>query len=137
MKYLIISCLLFASLRISAQDCTEASILQKPGVWKEGMKGFVSGIALADLDKERKVVAAIHILTKSKYTPMGVQADFNGSYDTPDRKIPVNIYDYNIYFLHYFCEGNVIKTDHETSTSLSISANRIDAKIYQPRDITA
>jgi len=134
MKYLIISCLLFVSLRISAQDCTEASILQKPGVWKEGMKGFVSGIALADLDKERKVVAAIHILTKSKYTPMGVQADFNGSYDTPDRKIPVNIYDYNIYFLHYFCEGNVIKTDHETSTSLSISANRIDAKIYETPD---
>jgi hypothetical protein len=134
MKYLIISCLLFASLRISAQDCTEASILQKPGVWKEGMKGFVSGIALADLDKERKVVAAIHILTKSKYTPMGVQADFNGSYDTPDREIPVNIYDYNIYFLHYFCEGNVIKTDHETSTSLSISANRIDAKIYETPD---
>jgi|SRR5664280_943667 hypothetical protein len=134
MKYLIISCLLFVSLRISAQDCTEASILQKPGVWKEGMKGSVSGIAPADLDKERKVVAAIHILTKSKYTPMGVQADFNGSYDTPDREIPVNIYDYNIYFLHYFCEGNVIKTNHETSTSLSISANRIDAKIYETPD---
>jgi hypothetical protein len=103
-------------------------------VWKEGMKGSVSGIAPADLDKERKVVAAIHILTKSKYTPMGVQADFNGSYDTPDREIPVNIYDYNIYFLHYFCEGNVIKTNHETSTSLSISANRIDAKIYETPD---
>ena len=134
MKYLIISCLLFASLRISAQDCTEASILLKPGVWKEGMKGSVSGIPPADLDKERKVVAAIHILVKSKYTPMGVQADFNGSYDTPDREIPVNIYDYNIYFLHYFCEGNVIKTDHETSTSLSISANRFDAKIYETPD---
>jgi hypothetical protein len=134
MKYVLISCILFISLNLSAQDCTEASILQKPGIWKEGMKGSVSGIPAADLDKERKVVAAIHILTKSKYTPMGVQADFNGSYDTPDREIPVNIYDYNIYFLHYFCEGNVIKTNHETSTSLSISANRIDAKIYETPD---
>jgi hypothetical protein len=134
MKYLLISCLLFVSLKISAQDCTEASVLQLPGIWKEGMKGSVSGIPLADLDKEKKVVAALHILIKSKYTPMGVQADFNGSYDTPDREIPVNNYDYNIYFMHYFCEGNIIKTDHETSTSLSISANRIDAKIYENPD---
>src|ERR1035437_9705029 len=134
MKYLIISFLLFVSLKISAQDCTEASILQKPGIWKEGMKGSVSGIPLADLDREKKVVSALHLLIKSKYTPMGVQADFNGSYDTPDREIPVNNYDYNIYFLHYFCEGNIIKTDHETSTSLSISANRIDAKIYEMPD---
>lgn len=134
MKYLIISCLLFVSLRISAQDCTEASILQKPGIWKEGMKGSVSGIPSADLDKEKKVVAALHTLVKSKYTPMGVQADFNGSYDTPDREIPVNNYDYNIYFMHYFCEGNIIKTDHETSTSLTISANRIDARIYESPD---
>jgi hypothetical protein len=134
MKYLIVSCLLFVSLKISAQDCTEASILQKPGIWKEGMKGSVSGIPLADLDREKKVVAALHILIKSKYTPMGVQADFNGSYDTPDREIPVNNYDYNIYFLHFFCEGNIIKTEHETSTSLSISANRFDAKIYETPD---
>jgi hypothetical protein len=98
------------------------------------MKGSVSGIPLTDLDKERKVVAALHLLIKSKYTPMGVQADFNGSYDTPDREIPVNNYDYNIYFLHYYCEGNIIKTDHETSTSLSISANRFDAKIYETPD---
>jgi hypothetical protein len=134
MKYLIISCLLFVSLRISAQDCTEASILQTPGVWKEGMKGSVSGIPAADIDKERKVVLAIHQLVKSKYTPMGVQADFNGSYDTPDKDIPVNNYDYNIYFLHYICQGNIIKTDHETSTSLSISANRFEAKIYEIPD---
>jgi hypothetical protein len=134
MKYIIISFLLFVSLRISAQDCTEASILQRQGIWKEGMKGSVSSIPPADLDKEKKIVAALHILIKSKYTPMGVQADFNGSYDTPDREIPVNNYDYNIYFLHYFCEGNIIKTDHETSTSLSISANRFDAKIYEIPD---
>jgi hypothetical protein len=134
MRYLIVLCLLLVSMNIAAQDCTEASILQKPGIWKEGMKGSISGIPLADLDREKKVVAALHLLIKSKYTPMGVQADFNGSYDTPDREIPVNNYDYNIYFLHYFCEGNIIKTDHETSTSLSISANRFDAKIYEMPD---
>jgi len=134
MKYIIISCLLFVSLKISAQDCTEASILQRPGIWKEGMKGSVSGIPLADLDREKKVVAAIHWVVKSKYTPMGVVADFNGSYDRPYADVPVNLYNYNIYFLHYFCEGNVIKTDSETSTSLTISANRFDPKIYEKPD---
>src|SRR5664280_3884345 len=134
MKYLIISCLLFVSLRISAQDCTEASILQKPGVWKEGMKGSVSGIAPADLDRERKVVAEIHLLVKSKFSPTGVEADYNGSYDRSDAEVPVNLYNYNIYFMHYFCEGNVIKTDHETSTTLTVSVNRFDPKIYEKPD---
>jgi len=34
MKYILISWILFVSLNLSAQDCTETSILQKPGIWK-------------------------------------------------------------------------------------------------------
>ena len=134
MKYILLLCALYASLNTYSQDCTQASVSQKPGVWKEGMKGSVSGIPAADLEKERKIVAEIHLLIKSKYSPTGVEADFNGSYDRPDADVPVNNYDYNIYFLHYYCEGNVLKTDHETSTSLSVSANRSDAKIYEKPD---
>jgi hypothetical protein len=134
MKYLLILWALYASVNAYSQDCTQASASQKPGIWKEGMKGSVSGIQPADLDKERKVVATIHLLVKSKYTPIGVEADYNGSYDRPDADVPVNLYNYNIYFLHYICEGNVIKTDHETSTSLTVSANRFDAKIYEKPD---
>jgi len=134
MKYLLILWALYASVNAYSQDCTQASASQKPGIWKEGMKGSVSGIQPADLDKERKVVATIHLLVKSKYTPIGVEADYNGSYDRPDADVPVNLYNYNIYFLHYICEGNVIKTDHETSTSLTVSANRFDPKIYEKPD---
>ena len=134
MKYVLLLWALYASLNAYSQDCTQASASQKPGIWKEGMKGSVSGIAPADLDRARKVVAEIHLLVKSKYSPTGVEADFNGSYDRPDTEVPVNIYEYNIYFLHYICEGNVIKTDHETSTSLTVSANRFDAKIYEKPD---
>ena len=134
MKYVLLLGVLYASLNAYSQDCTQASAAQKPGIWKEGMKGSVSGIAPADLDRERKVVAEIHLLVKSKYSPTGVEADFNGSYDRPDTEVPVNIYDYNIYFLHYICEGNVLKTDHETSTSLTISVNRFDPKIYEKPD---
>jgi len=134
MKYVLILWALYASVNAYSQDCTQASASQKPGIWKEGMKGSVSGIQPADLDRERKVVATIHLLVKSKYTPIGVEADYNGSYDRPDADVPVNLYNYNIYFLHYICEGNVIKTDHETSTSLTVSANRFDAKIYEKPD---
>jgi hypothetical protein len=134
MKYVLLLWALYASLNAYSQDCTQASASQKPGIWKEGMKGSISGIAPADLDRARKVVAEIHLLVKSKYSPTGVEADFNGSYDRPDTEVPVNIYDYNIYFLHYICEGNVLKTDHETSTSLTISVNRFDPKIYEKPD---
>jgi hypothetical protein len=134
MKYVLLLWALYASLNAYSQDCTQALASQKPGIWKEGTKGSVSGIAPADLEKERKVVAAINLLVKSSYSPIGVEADFNGSYDRPDTEVPVNIYDYNIYFLHYICEGNVIKTDHETSTSLTVSVNRFDPKIYEKPD---
>jgi hypothetical protein len=134
MKYLLLSCLLFTSLNAYPQECTETLLLQKPGVWKEGMKGSVSGIPAADLDKEKKVVTSLHNLIKSKYTPMGVEADFTGSYDRPDPDMPVNNYDYNVLLLNYFCEGNIIKTSHETSTTFTISINRFDGKIYETQD---
>lgn len=128
------SWILFVSLNLSAQECTETALLQKPGIWKEGMKGSVSGIPAADLDKERKVVTALHNLIKTKYTPMGVEADFNGSYDRPETEMSVNNYNYNIYFMPYYCENNIIKTAHETSTTFSIAANRFDGKIYEIPD---
>jgi hypothetical protein len=134
MKYLLLLWALYASMIVYGQDCNPAMVSQKPGIWKEGMKGSVSGIPAAELEKEKKVVAAIHLMFKSKYSPVGVEADYNGSYDRPDTEVPVNIYDYNIYFLHYICKGNVIKTNDETSTTLTVSANRFDSKIYEKPD---
>jgi hypothetical protein len=109
MKYVLLLVALYVSLYAYSQDCTQTSASLKPGIWKEGMKGSVSGIPPADLDRERKVVAAIHLMIKSKYSPTGVEADYNGSYDRPDAGVPVNLYDYNIYFLHYICEAISLK----------------------------
>ena len=134
MKYILLLWALYASLNAFGQDCSPASLSQKPGVWKEGMKGSVSGIPAADLDKERKIVISLHNLIKSKYTPIGVEADFNGSYDSPDTETPVNNYDYKIYFMPYYCEKNIIKTAHETSTTFSVSSNRFDGNIYEIAD---
>lgn len=131
MKYVLLFCwVIYASVNAYSQDCTPASLAQKPGIWKEGMKGSVSGIPAADLDKERKVVASLHMLIKSKYNPVGVEADFNGSYDSPDSEVPVNNYSYKIYFMPYYCDKNIIKTAHETSTSFSVESNRVDWNIY-------
>jgi len=134
MKYVFLVWALYVSLNAYSQDCSPASLSQKPGIWKEGMKGSVSGIPAADLEKERKVVASLHSLIKSKYSPLGVEADFNGSFDRPDAEIPVNDYDYKIYFMPYFCEKNIIKTAHETSTTFSISSNRFNGNIYEIAD---
>jgi len=131
MKYILLCWVLIASLNTYAQDCNPTSASQKPGIWKEGMKGSVSGIPAADLEKEKKVIASLHIMIKSKYNPTGVEADFNGSYDRPDPEIPVNNYSYQIYFMPYFCEKNVMKTAHETSTTFSVTSNRVDWNIFE------
>ena len=133
MKYVFLLGALCASLNAFSQRLRPVNSGESRS-GKEGMKGSVTGIPAADLEKEKKVVAAIHLMVKSKYSPTGVQADFNGSYDRPDSEVPVNFFDYNIYFLHYYCKDNVVKVDGETSTTLFISANRFDAKIYEKPD---
>ena len=113
-----------------AQECTPATLLQKPGDWKEGLKGSTSGISTADLARQKSVVGVLHAMIKSKYVPMGVSADFNGAYDAPQSVMPGNAYSYNIIPLNYYCEGSAIKTNPETSTLFSIKVNFFDAEIY-------
>jgi len=130
MKYIILSFTLLFTISSTAQDCTEATILQKPGLWKES-SGVSSGIAPTDLAKEKKVLAALHEMIKSKFTPMSVEANFNGGYSSPQSWMPVNDYIYSIIPLNYYCDGKSIKTAGETSTYFSISVNRFDAEIYE------
>jgi len=129
MKYTLLIFAFLYSLASSAQDCTEELILQKPGFWKE-TSGSISGIATADLAREKKVVATLHALIKSKYSPIGVKIDFGGAYNRPYPNMPANSYYYHIMAFDFFCDGNTIKTDDETSTTFQISANGFDADIY-------
>lgn len=129
-KYLV----LFLSMAViaissSAQDCTPELLAQKPGTWKESSNAL-SGISAADLAREKKVVAAIHAMIKSKYVPMGVNARFNGGYNRPEPNMPGNGYSYSIMALGYYCDGNNIKTEDETSTNFEIAANIFDSEIY-------
>jgi hypothetical protein len=110
----------------SAQDCTEASLLQKSGTWKEGMKGSTMGIPADVLLIEKKVVAAIHNLIKQSYSPKGLDALYSGAYDrlTPDMLL--GQYDYGLYLMPYSCVGNTAKPDEETNTSMFVRANNPD-----------
>lgn len=133
MKTYLFTILIMSALAVSsfAQDCTPASLLQKPGTWKEGLKGSTTGIPAADLSRQKAVVAALHTMIKSNYTPVGVRVDFSGSYNSPQPKMPGNGYGYSLYPLNFFCEGSNIQIAHETSTYFSIDINFMDAEIYE------
>jgi hypothetical protein len=129
MKYLLLCSAILVSITAIAQDCSMALILQKPGTWKAGMKGSEGGTA-TDLAREKANVLALHSQIKSRYTPMAVEANFQGSYDRPYGNTPANSWSYNIIPLPYYCDGNTIKTAHETSGYFSITANRFEAEIF-------
>jgi hypothetical protein len=119
-----------------AQNCTNASLLQTPGVWKES-NTVSSGIASADLAKGKKVLEAISKMIKSTYTPMGLEANRHLSYSPPLTDLfPVNYYTYSIIPLNYYCKGNAVKTEGETSTYFKISTNLFNREIYQTPDNT-
>ncbi|MFA5973545.1 MAG: hypothetical protein WC780_14430 [Lentimicrobiaceae bacterium] len=129
MKCLILIVVFLISISSKAQDCTEEFLLQKPGIWQE-TSGSVSGITSADLAREKKVESSLHSMIKSKYSPMGVNIKFGGAYSNPSSYMPANSYYYHIMAFDFYCDGNTIKTDDETSTTFQISANGFDAEIY-------
>lgn len=110
----------------SAQDCTEASLLQKLGTWKEGTKGSTMGIPAKELLKEKAVIAAIHSLIKQAYSPKGVDALYSEAYDRPTPEILFSQYYYGLYLMPYSCVGNIAKPDHETNTSMFVKVNNPD-----------
>src|SRR5450759_5458230 len=129
MKYFLFTILLLVALSSSAQDCTDESLLQKPGVWEE-TSGSISGITSADLAREKKVEASFHSMIKSKYTPMGLKIKFGGAYGSSYPFMPVNSYYYHIRAFQFYCEENTIKTVSESGTILQIDVNNFIVDIY-------
>lgn len=133
MKYILSVLILFIAVPAFTQDCNIESLLKKTGTWKE-TSNAPSGIAAADLAKEKKTVAAINTMIKSKYKPTGVNAEVNGGYNRPQPGAPVNSFVYSIIPLNFYCDGNVIKVVGETPTYFSINTNIFDAEIYESPD---
>lgn len=129
MKYFLFVIPVLMALTLAAQNCSTELLLQKPGIWKEGMKGSQGGTA-AELQKEKKVIAAIHTMIKSKYTPTGVEAIYHGAYNPIYANMAGNSYYYSIIPLNYYCDGNTVKTVHETGSYFEIAANHFESQIY-------
>jgi hypothetical protein len=121
----------FIAFSSSAQDCSKEILAQKPGTWKVGQQGQIVNVTTADLAKEKAVLAGIHKLVSSNYTPMGCQI----SYSTVFGKVPMegqtfkaDPYYYAMYILRYLCDGNSADkskyyVDISTPTTVNIVAN--------------
>jgi hypothetical protein len=114
---------------VFAQDCNEEILLRKQGIWKESSHSS-GGITATDLAKEKKIVATLHKMIQSKYSPTGVNAQNNGGYNSPQPGVPVNDYIYSIIPLNFYCDGNNIKEVGETPTYFQIAVNFFPVEIY-------
>jgi hypothetical protein len=131
MKHIILFAAVLMALSSSAQDCSKEILAQKPGTWKVGQQGKIVNVTTADLAKEKAVLAGIHKLVSSNYTPMGCQI----SYSTVFGKVPMegqtfkaDPYYYAMYILRYLCDGNSADkskyyVDISTPTTVNIVAN--------------
>jgi hypothetical protein len=129
MKSILSLMTLFITIPGFTQDCSIESLLKKPGKWNE-TSGGMQGVSAADLAKEKKTVATINSMVRSKYSPMAVNAMVNGGYERQELQRPVNTYIYSIIPLEYYCDGNAIKTVGETATYFYIGVNHFFDEIY-------
>jgi len=131
MKHIILIAAVLIALSSSAQDCTQEDLAQKPGIWKAGMKGSIAGVTATDLAKEKAVLASIHKMISSNYSPTGCQllyATTYGKYPLEGQKYVADPYFYSMYILRYWCDANnddksKYYVDISTSTTVNIVAN--------------
>ena len=133
MKYLILSALLFFSFHAFSQDCSKELLLQKPGIWKAGQQGSIQNVSATDLVKEKSVIAAIHKMVNTKYSPKGCQISYSTVFGK-ELNAGVNWiadpYHYNMYVLRFICDGKSADkskyyVDYSTPTTVDITANVI------------
>ncbi len=133
MKYLILSALLFFSFHAFSQDCSKELLRQKPGKWKAGPQGSIHDISAADLAKEKLVLASIHKMVNTNYSPKGCQVSYSTVYG---KNLAAGLnwiadpYYYAMYILRYICAGNSkdkskYYVDVSTPTTVNITANAI------------
>ncbi len=133
MKYFILSSLLFFSMPLLAQDCSKELLAQKPGTWKPGQQGSIKNVTAADLAKEKTVLAVIHKMVNTNYTPKGCQVAYStvfGKYTNAGQNWIADPYHYNMYILRYLCDQRSADksksyVDAATPTTVNITANVI------------
>ena len=118
------------NLTSSAQNCSPESLLQTPGTLKSDAPYNSKKLSSTDLAKHKKILATISEMIESNYKPMGVKAGFHLNYGYPVSERPAYDYGYSIIPLNFYCDGNILKTAHETSSYFEIVANGFESEIY-------
>lgn len=131
MKYLFLFYAILFSVLSSAQDCSEEVLLKIPKIWKENTPGKIEGITATNLAKEKKAVALIQNMIKSKYTtPKGADIHFHSTYGKPFTNMTGDFYRYSILPTFYYCKGNQLENTRGTSNEFLMSANIMEPEIY-------
>jgi hypothetical protein len=133
MKYIILVSVVFFTLSAVAQDCTQEMLAQKPGTWKAGMKGSIAGVTATDLAREKALLADIHKMVSTNYSPTGCQLLYStafGKYPMEGQTYIADPYTYSMYILRYLCDKNSedkskYYVDISTPTTVNIVANEI------------
>jgi len=131
MKYRILFSILFLALSALAQDCIQENLAQIPGTWKVGIKGSIAGITTTDLAKEKAVLASIHKMVSTNYSPTGCQVLYGtafGKYPLEGQTYLADPYTYSMYILRYLCDKygpdkSKYYVDIATPTTVNIVAN--------------
>ena len=133
MKYSISLLVLLISLNVFSQPCDKVSLQQKPGIWKAGQQGSIQNVSAAALAKEKAIIAAIHKMVATNYSPTGCQVTYSNVYG---KHLPAgknwiaDPYYYSMYILRYLCDNNSADkskyyVDVSTPTTVNITANTI------------
>jgi len=133
MKHSISALLLFAALNVFSQPCDKTLLKQKPGVWKAGQPGSIQNVSAAALAKEKSVIAAVHKMVQTNYSPTGCQityANVYGKHLAAAKNWIADPYYYSMYVLRYLCDQNSADkskyyVDISTPTTVNITANAI------------
>lgn len=121
------------SLQAFTQDCSKELLRQKIGIWKAGQQGSIQNVSTTDLVKEKAVIAGIHKMVSTNYSPMGCQISYStvyGKYLTAGQNWIADPYHYAMYILRYICDEKSTDrskyyVDISTPTTVNISANAI------------
>lgn len=133
MKVTLLILGILIALVSSAQDCTPELLAEKPGTWKAGPQGSIANVTTADLTKEKMVLASIHKMVFSTYSPMGCELNYStvfGKYPDEGQIYIADPYYYVMRIMRYICDENSADkskyyVDISTSTTVNIDANAI------------
>src|ERR1035437_7876714 len=133
-KYLaLLFSIIVIAIASSAQECTPELLAQKPGTWKAGQQGSIHGVSPADLVAEKAVLASIHKLVNTNYSPKGCQVLYSNAYSKYPSDGDVWIadpYQCTMYILPFLCDSKSTDKSKYTvaiasATNVTITANEI------------